>query len=125
MTSWMRRVLGLTVGAVGFLTLSAEVNPDELDCEQAVAHLAECCPDVRPSMFFCQHVSGCGSSQAPDFTADDSQCILALDCNGVQAQGLCKKVQHLAPMGTHAGGCLDTNASCQPSTDTGHPRVCR
>ena len=123
MRRWMMKACALSVGILTFLTLTAEVREDEFDCEQAVAHLAECCPGFPVEGLYCQHDFGCGSTRDPDLTLDDSRCILALDCSVLVGKGLCRRAAHLTPMQT-TDGCANGDCNGQPTT-TQHGRVCQ
>lgn len=77
-----------------------QFRPDVIDCESAVAHLKNCCPDLDPSLITCHHFylhdEGCGDSrteqQDPDLNQDQSDCIRDQSCQAIQAHGVCKRV---------------------------------
>lgn len=123
MKRWMTKLCALSVGAFAFLTLTAEVREDEFDCEQAVAHLVECCPAVEASNFYCQHDYGCDYSRDPDLTLDDSRCILALDCPGLVAAGVCARVAHVQPK-QNGSDCSGGDCTPPGHTNVDSP-VCR
>ncbi len=89
MRSWRTRFTGAGLALVAFLTLTAEdltVTQSEIDCEQAVAHLANCCPGFPTSQFHCIQ-KACEAT--PDFTVSESQCIVQQDCDAIRAAGWC------------------------------------
>src|SRR5262245_36529710 len=73
-TFW--RYLRPALAALGLSTLVAGggLREDEIDCEQAAAHLEECCPGFHAgAVLRCEYDDGCGII-LPDLSIDDSQC---------------------------------------------------
>lgn len=99
-------ILFLVTGAGG-------LREDELACEEAAAHLQKCCPKFRPQSISCQYDTGCGSTEYPSLSTDDSKCIQHKDCATLQAEGLCESAQNVDPIIT------GEDAGAQ------HGRVCR
>src|SRR5262245_57944536 len=62
---------------------------DVVACEEAVAHLASCCPGLEPHSLQCLHIhdvyEGCTSSSEtkvdPMLDVGESNCILASTCS--------------------------------------------
>jgi hypothetical protein len=82
------RVALLLVGCLAVSTCA--IREDELECESAMAHLAKCCPGFNPMQFSCRFEEGCDQPEiVPRFDVPTSQCIRALGCEQVQANGLC------------------------------------
>jgi hypothetical protein len=71
------------------------MREDEVECEEAVASLADCCQGFDITKVDCHYTSGCGES-FPDLTPADSECILDKSCSEILAQDICKKVQDRA-----------------------------
>lgn len=108
---WIRRAIVVLGGSL--LVAGGGLREDELDCEQAVAHLASCCPAFDPSLVDCTYSSTCGITY-PALNVDESQCIVGLSCEAIVAAGLCERTQDLSS--THIeddGGVSGT-----------HPEVC-
>jgi hypothetical protein len=51
--------MGIALGAVA---VACNMLPEDLACEEAVAHLAECCPQFAPAQFHCEYHGGCSST---------------------------------------------------------------
>ena len=109
---WVR--VALTV--VGFTTLMADggLREDEIDCEQAVAHLQECCPGFAQSETLqCVYSDGCGVTE-PAISIPQSQCILGESCEQITASGLCSRAAMLSSPSTSSdnAGPPTPNAVC-------------
>jgi hypothetical protein len=78
--------LAAIVGATGAL------DEDELHCEEAVAHLSECCPDL-----FVENLCGSAGSlceRTVTLTRDESECITELACDE-HASEVCARLEAL------------------------------
>jgi len=92
---WKQRLSSILLAGFAMVTLTAvdlSVREDELECEQAVAHLVSCCPGFDPSSVICEYQA---CSVHPDLLLAESLCIVALDCGDVRARGLCTSVPAL------------------------------
>ncbi len=78
--------------AVGFgSTRGFGFREDELQCEEAAAHLQDCCPGLDVSQLDCFYHEGCaGESTGPVLSSDAARCIRKLDCEGVRRHGWCE-----------------------------------
>src|SRR5262249_3541736 len=65
---------------------------DEVDCEEAVQHMIQCCPGFNPNAIQCEYYNGCDLSY-PDLTTRESSCILDTSCTGLRNNGICARVQ--------------------------------
>jgi hypothetical protein len=95
----------LLMPIVVLLSLGLRVIPepglreDEVQCEEARAHLEECCP-VYEGNVACQFVDpgACEAATYPDLDTDESRLMQSLSCNDVVARGLCTlEFDHSAP----------------------------
>lgn len=91
---WLRRSLVAGVAALATLALAMPAlssNGTEFDCEEAVAHLASCCPDLDPTAFDCRFGLACGADERPepDFDGPQSECIQSLTCGQIQEKNIC------------------------------------
>jgi hypothetical protein len=87
-------VLGLGVSCNGF-------REDEIECEHAVVHMSECCPELQKSLFNCEYTvqRSCGGNVTgytyPALSLEDSRCIQDRSCaelvNGMCARALVTK----------------------------------
>src|SRR5512140_1891851 len=91
--------IGLVLNLPGRATRSAgETSADELECEEAVARLVKCCPDLVPSTVNCEYREerGCGSTNYcvyhPDIDPGEGRRIRSLSCAQVAAEGICASV---------------------------------
>ena len=96
-------VLAIAVGLVLNLprgaTRAAGAEPtsaDELECEEAVARLVKCCPDLVPTTVNCEYraTQGCSPSCTyyPDIGPGDGRRIRSLSCAQIAAEGICSRV---------------------------------
>ena len=89
---WLRLLLG--AAALSTLVAGGGLRQDELDCEEAVAHLQDCCPDFANATIACVASSGCTPSD-PALSIKESACVIARSCADVVATGLCESTRNL------------------------------
>jgi hypothetical protein len=67
-----------------------DLREDELQCEEAVAHLTGCCADFEPRVS-CdyQESQACEESIPTDISSEQGRCIRDLSCGDVRRRGLC------------------------------------
>jgi hypothetical protein len=148
----LRRSSAFVVGAVMSLALACSVgsNKDEdedsdqfredtLTCEEALAHLQDCCPDFDTTAVACRYyfksTSGCGDStesrEEPAFTLQESRCIRNKSCAELRESfdyavggrtNVCKRaqaaIQYIDRKSTSSGG--ESTGSVHQT----HPPVC-
>jgi hypothetical protein len=97
-----------------------DLRPDVLACEEAVKHLVDCCPGFDAKAVTCTYYfhddSGCGqtewSTESPTYDEDQSACIVAMDCNRLNATGVCQRAQTAL---TPSSSCTaDEGDNCVP-----------
>jgi hypothetical protein len=77
------------------LVRGAGFREDEVVCEEAVAHIVDCCPDFDlegpegVSVSCTYDESGC-DARLPDLSADESACIRELSCDELKERGICE-----------------------------------
>lgn len=76
-------------------TCGAGFRTDELECDEAVAHLVQCCPNVTADTLQCVHVDGCETATRPELDADQSECIRSRSCAVLRQDGVCDRVARL------------------------------
>jgi hypothetical protein len=89
-----RSVLLMPVAVL--LTLGVRATPapglreDEVQCEEARAHIESCCPDYASNLT-CQFVDpgACEEPTYPDLDPDESRLMRGLGCNEIVARGIC------------------------------------
>jgi hypothetical protein len=113
--SWWRRgfTLSLAVGAL----LACGIRQDEFDCENAVAHLQECCPGFSGSSVSCTYNAGaCGGTTYPALDITTSDCIRQASCGTLVSQGICDRAMR-APLGSSSITSTTTYAICPPGPE--------
>ena len=98
---------------VGTFACGDGLRQDELDCEEAVSHLDECCPGFQAtSRIQCMYDDqGCGNVTEPAIPEDVSSCIRNESCEELAtAGGVCDRVT-AAQASITPGGPL-TSAVC-------------
>ncbi|MFT3764260.1 MAG: hypothetical protein QM820_01870 [Minicystis sp.] len=87
---WIRAV----VAVLGLSTLVAGggLREDELECEQAVAHLQSCCPGFETAQIRCVYSDTC-SLTLPALSIAESECIMKRSCDEIIASKLCEATQ--------------------------------
>lgn len=79
-----------------------QFRQDVIWCEEAVAHLEECCGATFDAhQIACRHFyskdTGCGSTDInrtdPAYTIDESQCIRSRSCESIRATNMCARAQ--------------------------------
>lgn len=83
--------------------LAFGIPKSELECEEAVARLDECCPERVYGLNCTTPVCG---SPAISVTALDYHCISRLSCVELSASGLCERAQAIG------NGVPDAGAIC-------------
>ena len=108
------RFLLFLLAFVSLSTRTARANEDEDDdnfrpdvfaCEDAVSHLAACCPQFRARAVRCVYTrhteSGCDAyttfREDPAIPIDQAECVLALDCGALRERGVCDRARRLVP----------------------------
>lgn len=87
--AWSR--LGLSSIIVAFV-FCADFREDELHCEEAISHIADCCPDADLSTVRCSEVHGCDSKDQPVLKLDESKCIQDASCRSIRDSGVCDQL---------------------------------
>jgi hypothetical protein len=67
---------------------------DEVDCEEAVEHMVNCCPGFPATALNCDFYEGCGTRGFPDLTPSESACIIGSTCSDLSRNGICDRVRH-------------------------------
>jgi hypothetical protein len=118
--TWRSRVLQLSLVGSGLLLLVAQndFREDVLECEQAVAHLIECCPNFVHASVQCVHDEGCGTRTDPALSLNESHCIENRSCEDVRDSGLCMRTQNLG------SPTFDEEDGGFHLVDGGHAAVC-
>lgn len=65
---------------------------DEVECEEAVRYLSECCEGFDPARIRCTYRGGCESDTVPDVAVSQSQCILDKSCDDIRRAHVCERL---------------------------------
>ena len=139
MTSFRRFPIGIAF-ALGVVITGSAHGASETDdenfreevllCEEAVAKLDTCCPDVDWSTVRCDYrhttTGGCSDGTAdledPALNLGESHCVLDTSCEEIQRSGVCTRAKAAQPYLTKV-----RRSPNGPDTDLGsrsHPPVC-
>jgi hypothetical protein len=72
---------------------------DVFACEEAIAHIASCCPQFAPEQARCvyrrERTGSCGvytdHEEDPGVAPDEAECLLDLDCGTMRERGVCER----------------------------------
>lgn len=117
-------IIAVVLGVIVTIGVSCNgFREDEVECEQAVNRLKECCPDFVASQVDCSyreqldcsdHVTG---RFYPALSLEESACVQRSSCAELVEKGACKRAQ------TARRPSVDT--SYAPTTSAGSELVCR
>jgi hypothetical protein len=86
---WSIIVAGLIIATV---TCGPALREDEVQCEEAVAHLEECCPGgFRKPQEYCRYTAGSCGDTTPAMSVAEGKCIQALSCEQIAAANICER----------------------------------
>jgi hypothetical protein len=87
---WTRWLLSCVLAGAALSTLTGAfgIEKEEFECEQAVAHLADCCPDFDARGYICSN--GCNYPSGPDIHTDAAECIVGASCDELVKSGACE-----------------------------------
>jgi hypothetical protein len=95
MASLVQTTLKVVIVATGLtvFALRPSWGADEggLECEEAAAHVADCCGTGRINV--CGVDTGCDSEPPPTLSAADSACLLEHDCASLVDLGVCERLE--------------------------------
>jgi hypothetical protein len=77
---------------LGALVCCAGIREDELLCEEAMAHIGQCCPGLDVGAVDCTYTSGCQTTY-PALTVTQSQCIDGTSCPDLVSSDMCPNAQ--------------------------------
>jgi len=81
------------------------LRQDEVQCEEAVAHMADCCDDFDRTVVDCSYSDYCGVSY-PHLSPAESECILDQSCESLRSKNICNDVLERS-RGADSTGALD------------------
>jgi hypothetical protein len=66
------------------------LTEDAVLCEEAAAHLEDCCPSFRPTFLRCETPDLVGCAEV-DVKTDEARCILGRSCEELRGGGTCDR----------------------------------
>lgn len=91
--TWRRRLALGSLAPFVFLLLGFDLDEGELKCEQAAAHVQECCPDVTFPRLACIQQGGCDREEDETLVArDESDCLRDLSCDELAERDICARI---------------------------------
>ena len=92
-----QRSLPLCVALLVGIALSCgEITEEELVCEEAVARLEACCPEIDPRRINCVHAQSCNAELVPVLTSRASECLSESSCDELKSRGSCQRIRELS-----------------------------
>lgn len=90
------------------LVVRTGFREDEVQCEETVAYLADCCPGFDLEAVSCTYQDSC-DPVLPDLSVEESRCIRSLSCAQIRERGLCE----FRGKDAGADAASDTEPVCQ------------
>ena len=106
-------IIGLGVSCNGF-------REDEVECEQAVNRLRDCCPGFNSSAVNCNYSEqlDCSDSvtarEYPALSLDESRCVQSTSCAAMIETGICARAQNAKLTVVAANGTTSSGARSEP-----------
>lgn len=91
----MRLLALFTFLGLGAAVASSAIREDELQCEEAIAHVVSCCPGFAPEAVDCSRGEGCEVSEGPTLDAAEGRCVRARSCSELRDDGLCERERYI------------------------------
>ncbi len=91
---WSARRPVLLAVILGALSATQCLRQDEVECEEAVARLSECCPRFDAKAISCRYQEGGCMARTlyPTLTPAESECILEKSCAELLSQKTCAAI---------------------------------
>jgi hypothetical protein len=93
-TTWSDgvRLLVLGLAIAGGIPAAHGFRQDEVECEEALARLEECCPGFDASLVRCDYLESCEDTTYPSITPSESQCLRDLSCDVIRQKRACDAI---------------------------------
>ncbi len=112
------------IGALSFVCFACALNDnngtnfreDVLLCEEAVAHLEDCCPRLEVYPEACQYRDdGCNNGRSVALDEPTSRCIRQTECVALVTKGICDRAGELvSAVGPYDAGTQRGREICTP-----------
>ncbi len=88
---WSRRLIALPVALLSLTLLGGAegVSKTELECEEAVKHLIDCCPDDAPAKLVNCYAGRDCDDRVPDLSDAQAVCLRDASCDDLFRSGAC------------------------------------
>jgi len=111
-----------TLTLIVVVSLACGIAQDQFDCENATAHLAECCPGFDATAIYCSSDSSGCSTTYPLLDVPDSDCIRNESCEDLVSTGVCGRIGALG--GTMPTSAVPNAPLCGPNAPPFVPGEC-
>ena len=81
---------------VGVALSCGDISEEEMVCEEAVARLETCCPEIDPRRINCVYAQSCDAELVPVLTPRASACVAETSCDDLKARGSCQRIRELS-----------------------------
>ena len=81
---------------VGIALSCGEITEEEMVCEESVARLEVCCPEIDPRRINCVHAQSCNAELVPVLTSKASACLADTSCADLKSRGSCERIRDLS-----------------------------
>ena len=81
---------------VGVALSCGEISEEEMVCEETVARLETCCPELDPRRINCVHAQSCNAELVPVLTLRASECVAEASCDELRSRGTCQRIRELS-----------------------------
>ncbi len=113
-------IVAIVIGVIVTIGVSCNgFREDEVECEQAVNRLKECCPEFVASQVDCSYREelDCGDHVTgryyPAFSLEESRCVQSNSCADLVAKGVCTRAQTAKRPTTNSTTSATTSASSE------------
>ena len=97
---------------VGIALSCGDIGEEEMVCEEAVARLETCCPEIDPRRINCVYAQSCNAELVPVLTPRASACIAETSSDDLNTRGSCRRIRELSfePYQFQSGPALEAEA---------------
>jgi hypothetical protein len=89
---WTGRLIALPAALLSLMLLGGSIGIDkgELECEEAVKHLIDCCPDDAPARKINCYVERYCDKHPAELGPEQARCLRDRSCDDLYASGACE-----------------------------------
>ena len=82
----MRKLISTVVSVAAIALLMGSINPEEYECEEAVAHLQDCCGPNAPVL---NNIECGGTCSHVNLDEQTAICMRKASCDNLKKSGVC------------------------------------